>query len=399
MESYRPPGVWSPRTWGHKRHTLVGGLAAGFLAAALVVGCSTQKSNDRAKSKSAQSSGEGKASFVGSSEALKKTVVVPTLDTPFPKGKSAVWCSSFQIAWNRFKSEVAKGPILLANAQGTASRLNGAPQSDADLPAGTYYAAAGWLKDGIIPKIRAEMAKKFPEVTLPSFSELSPKAAMAFGYLHAGFQYKIPYTNNPKGLIFTNSDGKRTAVHSFGILKEGNDYEPVNELRQQVIVKFNKNGEFALDLSNSSSKYQLLVARIGRRGTLAEMLADIRAKTKRFKPQNEGRFGYESTFLVPNMHWQVAHHFRELEGHDKLFLNPTLSRYYMKTCLQVLDFRMDRRGVRIHSSGDIFGDWTDGDEPEEFHFDRPYLIAMQKRGAKHPFFVMWVDNAELLQEW
>jgi hypothetical protein len=27
---------------------------------------------------------------------------------------------------------------------------------------------------------------------------------------------------------------------------------------------------------------------------------------------------------------------------------------------------------------------------------RPFLIYLKKRGAGHPFFVMWVDNAELL---
>ena len=28
----------------------------------------------------------------------------------------------------------------------------------------------------------------------------------------------------------------------------------------------------------------------------------------------------------------------------------------------------------------------------------PFLIAMKRRGATHPFFVMWVDNAELLSK-
>ncbi len=31
-----------------------------------------------------------------------------------------------------------------------------------------------------------------------------------------------------------------------------------------------------------------------------------------------------------------------------------------------------------------------------FIFDRPFLIVVKKRGAERPFFVMWVDNAELL---
>ena len=32
-------------------------------------------------------------------------------------------------------------------------------------------------------------------------------------------------------------------------------------------------------------------------------------------------------------------------------------------------------------------------------FDRRLLIHMRRRRAEHPFFVMWVTNAELLSRW
>jgi hypothetical protein len=39
-------------------------------------------------------------------------------------------------------------------------------------------------------------------------------------------------------------------------------------------------------------------------------------------------------------------------------------------------------------------------QSRHFHFDRPFLIYVKKRGADYsPFFVMWVDNAELMQEY
>src|SRR5437868_3423219 len=49
--------------------------------------------------------------FDGSSTDLRQTVIVSTLDTPIPDGKSAIWCSSFQLAWNRLKAGVVGGPI------------------------------------------------------------------------------------------------------------------------------------------------------------------------------------------------------------------------------------------------------------------------------------------------
>ena len=36
--------------------------------------------------------------------------------------------------------------------------------------------------------------------------------------------------------------------------------------------------------------------------------------------------------------------------------------------------------------------------PAYYFFNKPFLVYMKKRGAKHPFFVMWVDNAELLEK-
>jgi hypothetical protein len=86
----------------------------------------------------------------GPSTALKQTIVVPMLDTPIPEGKSAVWCATFQVAWNRLKEDVAKGPVLVEGAEQVADRLNLADFSEADLPPRTFYAAAGIAKDGIL---------------------------------------------------------------------------------------------------------------------------------------------------------------------------------------------------------------------------------------------------------
>src|SRR5260370_15080802 len=102
-------------------------------------------------------------SFDGNSEDLKQTVIVPTLDTPFPEGKSAIWCSSFQIAWNKMKTKIS-GPIQIKGAEPTSDRLNRAEESEADLDPEMFYSEAGWVQDGIIEKIQTDMAQKFPEL-------------------------------------------------------------------------------------------------------------------------------------------------------------------------------------------------------------------------------------------
>src|SRR5271166_1772791 len=68
--------------------------------------------------------GEIGLTFDGNSDKLQRTAFVPTLDTPIPDGKSAVWCASFQLAWDKLKTDIVKGPVKISNAEAICDRLN-----------------------------------------------------------------------------------------------------------------------------------------------------------------------------------------------------------------------------------------------------------------------------------
>jgi WD40 repeat protein len=327
-------------------------------------------------------------SFDGPTDNLQQTVVVPTLDTPFANGKSAVWCSSFQIAWNHAKNDLFKEPVRLQGAEEVADRLNRAKASEVDLEPGSYYAAAGFVNDGIIGTIEKEMARRFPVAKHPEISS-PPGGAVAYAYLRTGIKFQTEFFDNPQAFRFRDSAGRETVIRSFGIrasekmLRAG--------YRDQVLVLFRERGEFALDLCYSSKPHQLVVARIKRRATLADTLADLEA---RIAKGPSAKLGDLTTLLVPNLDWRIEHHFRELEG--RLILNRVLRGQPTLVAFQVIQFQLNRSGADLESGAALnFGNGHE-DNPNEFHFDRPFLIYLKKRGAAHPFFVMWVDNAELL---
>lgn len=334
-------------------------------------------------------------SFDGSSEGLRQTQIVPTLDTPLSPGKSAVWCSSFQLAWHELNREVFKGPVQLRNAQEVADRLNRAKQTRADLPADSYYVAAGLIRDGIVERIQREMAAKFPGVPRPAFNP-RPRMALAYAYLKAGVRYQHCFFNNTEPFLFTAASGKQSAVRSFGItdrqkLKDNN----FDSFRGQVEVLWQQGDEFAVDLCKQSTPNQIVLARMQRGATLADMVADVRARLEAGSGQ-QAHLGEEDTLLVPLMHWHLEHRFRELEGPDKSLVHPTLPGMYLGTAFQMIEFKMDRRGAEVASEVTIGWDGPALGQPSRYHFDRPFLICMKKRDAQQPFFVMWVDNAELL---
>jgi hypothetical protein len=141
-------------------------------------------------------------SFDGSSDQLSQTVVVPTLETPIPEGKSAIWCASFQVAWNRLKADLAKGPVQIQGAESVAGRLNHAAQTEEDLEPDSFYSAAGWVKEGIMENIHTEMARKFPNARKIDFHKSELDVAVAFGYLQAEVMFTTPFEER-EGPIFS----------------------------------------------------------------------------------------------------------------------------------------------------------------------------------------------------
>jgi hypothetical protein len=368
-------------------------IAAGALLALLLVAYQFTKEPEPPRRQGLPPSETGAVR----SDKLQQTVIVPTLDSPVPANKSVIWCASFQLAWNRFKSDVTKGPVQLKNAEEVADRLNRAEQSEDDLDPATYYAAAGLVRDGIVARIRQEMAAKFPDAPLPQVGEAGT-AALAYAFLQAGVRYKYEYYDNTNPFHFTGSDGKKVAVHSFGI-RPSERAQGHRTFRAQVQILFQDPVEFALDLCRDSQPNQVILAAVGWKGTLAATLAHVqKPRTKPPSERSGPEFGQFATLLVPNMDWDLEHHFRELEGPDKLFLNPTLRGLYLDTALQRVRFRLDRRGAEVRSEAQVvLKGLSDG--RDDFHFDRPFLVVMTKRGARQPFFVMWVDSAEMLSRW
>ena len=109
--------------------------------------------------------------FTGPSTDLEWTVIVPTLDTAIPQGSNAIWCASFQLAWDRMKTDVVKEPIVLAGAGKIAKALNAAEVDEQDLPPDSYYAIAGWVSDGVYEKAKKEMAERFGVAGIPPPTE------------------------------------------------------------------------------------------------------------------------------------------------------------------------------------------------------------------------------------
>jgi hypothetical protein len=314
------------------------------------------------------------------------TVVVPTLDTPMPGGKNVVWCASLPLVWNEAQaSPVMSGFLPTAlDAGDVIRRLNASPVTIADIPTDACYSAVGAYADGIGERIIQDMTRLFPGVDVPSeVTDGAAGAYVAFAYLQGHVPFTKAFHQEPQGMIFTDSGGQPTPVSSFGLGRHAqHDYLPI---RAQVQVLYADEGprtdEFVIDPCRDSNPSQLILACVAPQGTLAETLAYVEEKVASATSEPCIRtLGDGQMLQIPDMAWHLTHHFSELEG-------PLLT-----TVAQWIDLKLDRHGADVRSRAAMI---CLGCEPD-FFCNRPFLLYMKKRGAAHPYFAMWVGNAELL---
>jgi len=336
--------------------------------------------------------------FSGKSDSLEQTIIVPTLDGPCPKNKNVIWCSSFQLAWNRMKDDVIGAPVEVARAEELAASLNTAEQSDADMEASSFYAAAGRVEEGIIGKVQKDMAAKFPSHSVPDFNDIAdiPRAILAYSYLTANVPFKYPYRQVREKFSFTDSSGVKADVGAFGVWGIESSYK---KMREQVEVLYLREDrdlqmkEFVLDLCRHSEPYQVVVAMVEPKETLAQTLSYIRDQIANFKEEKyyerERFLNRVDVLILPEMFWEIEHRFTELIGKIVTNAKPAMPIIEAK---QGIKFKLDRYGAALESEATI----EIAASPRYFHFNRPFLVYMKKRDREQPFFVMWVDNAELL---
>jgi hypothetical protein len=340
----------------------------------------------------------GEPVFDGDSRELKATQVVLTLETPIQKDRNAIWCASFLSAWKTLETDLAKEPLSLQGAPEVALALAQAADPRPHIPEASLYVAAGWNQKGIIDQIWKDLAQKFPAKARPTFPAILPDSFVAYAYLEANVKFSLPYFQNRKPLVFTDTAGKKTELCSFGIRSE-DDYAYFT-LREQPDILFAAADanyhlkECAIDLDRTSQPNQIILAFMEPRTSLGEMMAIVEDKIAKVK-MNEGHrgLGPNDVLLVPDMVWRITHRFAELEGRE--FTNAMLKGQRIDVARQDIQFRLDKSGAELKSEAKTHMKPI----PTYYVFDRPFILYMKKRGAEIPYFVMWVDNAELLNKW
>jgi len=326
---------------------------------------------------------------------LARTDVMAHLNSAIVPGRNLVYCANFQIAWDRLREDVVKAPVELTGAPEMARHMNDQPFPRDSLSERAYVALAGCVSDGILDRIRSQMAEKFPSVRPRLLTRQEEYAVVAYAYLQKRVPFVMDFDRLKQPIRFRAADMELDVV-SFGIEDFASHDRREKELRKQVTVfDYISDDDFIIQLTTQQDT--IMLAKIPPCATLAQTLAQVKARRRRPSGHDVKKsLDLEEPLAVPVISLFVEREYTELVGRS--LENPGFAALYIAAATQLVRFQLDESGAILEAEARLA--LPNGDEPppqpRRFVFDRPFLIYLQEREAKQPYFVMWVENPEAL---
>lgn len=319
---------------------------------------------------------------------LKETAVTSYLQDDIVNGKNLLYCSTFQIAWNAFCDDIIKEPLRLKGNPLIAQMLNKRLTGKEDISEDCYLSMAGFNKDGIVEKIKQALKEKFNETPGIDISLSRPDDILSYAFLLKDLKFKKDFESLDKPIMFNGS----IPVQAFGIKEYAYDEGHMSLGEQVSVLYYNNDSDFIVGLKSVSPKDEIIVAKIVPQKTMLEAINSVFNRINTAQPSS---LKEKETLQIPKLDFDVLHSYSELVAKD--VLNKGFESYSIAKAIQSIRFRLNEKGALLKSEAAmVFKMAILTEKPRNFIFDKPFLICLKEKGAKYPYFAMWVDNAELL---
>jgi hypothetical protein len=264
------------------------------------------------------------------------------------------------------------------------------PKSALDEP--SFVALGGLAKDGITDAIAKALRTRFgPDEKAPSLA-LGPDDAVGFARLKKDLPFETPFRPHRGSMAFAGGPAR---VKTFGT--EPYDHAPdVAKMLRQVVVY--------LDPTSSSDAMRdgawkgvvelvakgedrVLLSSIDPRATLEDTWAaawDRVQKGRREVPTTPPEL------VVPRIHVDVTRPFPEVVGAPIVGIAGST----VREAVQSVTLSLTEHGARVVSSAQIVAYLS---IPDRLVYDRPFLLALLRKGAERPYLLLWIGNDDLLE--
>jgi hypothetical protein len=319
---------------------------------------------------------------------LKSTIVTPHLEQKIEEGKNALWCITYQLAWNEF-CDLVGGQVKVKSPSKMVDILNKKKTTKKDLDEKDYVAKAG-KGDACVDEIRYELKRKFEGQASPELLNKHTQTDInwiiyAYLFKHLPFEHVFLRYHN-------ELDFQGKLVDDFGV-PGFRGSEHLKEIAEEVMVLDYKNDDdFIIELKTTAKNDRLILAKISPKGTLGETVKNVENRIKKAKPSKIRQ--YEAVG-VPVFNFDILREYEELIGDTIISKDKIIDGTTIDVAAQSIRFRLDETGAVLKTEA-VSTSIGGASDIRSFIFDKPFLILLKRKQAKNPYFALWVGNSELL---
>jgi hypothetical protein len=316
-----------------------------------------------------------------------KTKVYSVLNIPMEK-RNMIWCGTFQMAWNELRDNIIKEDIKLKDENALSPELNKKTFTKDYIDEKDYIAMAGYNKDGIVEKINASLKKKFNEEGKWKVETKlqNPEDILAYGFLKKNIDFEYAFQDLKDGLDFVG-----TKVKAFG-LGDIKEEENRNRLAKQVkLLFYDSDDNFIISLKGKNTNDEVILAHIEPKDTLSNTLNYALSNSGKEEVVTSNDF-----LQIPMFQFDINKNFNELI--NKSLENKGFEDYSIGSAIQRIQFSLTERGAELKSKAEIgmLKSVATPKKPKKLVFDKPFLLYMKQKDKDKPYFVMWVENPEVM---
>lgn len=303
-------------------------------------------------------------------DSLKNTEFAITLENPILENKNVIYAPAFLFAWNALKNELEVPFKIIEPSSYDLRLLNISNSYEKSLNPDEYDINVS-VEEG---KINAHA---YFNKTLP-------------------FPYKLEKMEDP--IVFKN-----TKVNAFGM-------KYYNELSVEFtkVLYYKNDDNFVLKFSPKNEHHEIILIKgIGKVATLSDMLKEMNKLIELGKKEQKNSdilwkymISEDDIFSIPVIKFNIATKYKNIE--NQRFQSGTKD-YLVETAYQRTGFILDENGAVVESEAIVaFLEASMEEEtikhPKKMIFDKTFYIVMKHIDQANPYFVMKVDNVELMSK-
>lgn len=297
-----------------------------------------------------------------------------------------IWGSAMNYAWNELKDSIIKDPITLETTDSIAllmvDKLNNSPFTKDDMDAASYYIKSGFGQK-TVDQINREVKKKFPDMTLGGVqTSLQPKDIISFAYFLKKVEYQAVF--DTMDVLFENQKVK--GFFAANARQRGN----------VRVVNYETDDKFIINLKLKDESDELILCK----GYSMENPQGALDEVNKLNVGGSPKIEDEEVFEMSKLHVNHMRVYKELI--NKQLTNKEFSDYYIRQMYEMIKFDLDEKGARVENKAMIA--LPAAMPPEEtkrirnFRLDKPYWIFMKRRANKTPYFVLGVNNTDIMEK-